>query len=137
MVLLGASSLLGCSGCVCGSKDGCCGAGPSLTAARERLKQKKRKKNQRTVIDVCFMSHFLFLWSFSTEGTALAVTLQEAAGDVYTVPSKVIGGRIKNQMFLRAAACHLKLKTSSFKKYHKTSRILSPSLYVLLNIKNQ
>lgn len=43
MVLLGASSLLECSGCVGGSKEGCCGAGPSFTAG----KKKKSTKNQQ------------------------------------------------------------------------------------------
>lgn len=41
MVLLGASSVAECSGCVGGSKDGCCGAGASFTAAREESKEKK------------------------------------------------------------------------------------------------
>lgn len=38
MVLLGASSLLGCSGCAGGNMGGCWVVGPSLTAAMETRK---------------------------------------------------------------------------------------------------
>lgn len=75
MVLLGASSLLECSGCVCGSKGGCCGAGPSLTAAGEA--GQKPQGNQRVSTDVWFRSQFH--GRFPQEHTSLH--LPEGAGD--------------------------------------------------------
>lgn len=123
MVLLGASSLLECSGCVCGSKDGCCGAGPSLTAAREESKKKEKPKNYHwCVLYVPFPTSMVI---FSRRDS---ISLHSPRRCRKCANSSI---KIKNQMSLRAAVYHLKVNISSFKEKTKSSMIfLSPSLYL-------
>lgn len=109
MVLLGASSLLECSGCVGGSKEGCCGAGPSFTAG----KKKKSTKNQQLLK--------YFLGSVSHFDGHLQQKARRCPSAKQQETRKhfhheLLAAELKNQMFLRAAGCRLKQNISSLKK---------------------
>lgn len=89
MVLLGASSPLGCSGCVCGSRDGCCGAGPSVTAARN---DPHSKHHQNTMY---FYTPFPALMVIFNRRGSVSIHAPKTCEQFH----QVIGRQIKAQMW--------------------------------------